>query len=525
MFKRKYFNTLIIFWSLCWSVNTLTAQEVFKASDESVLKYINLDLETGTSWYGAYYTDVDGADHKLGFMQSSVKLIKTEDKNTYVFVNSNLTLDFSMASLGLESKFSYQLQDVYQATSPFNLITRIDNTVFDDAIGSSTTFIKDGELEYTSFANGKKNNLSNKNIQIGLRDVYSIDEWLEYGKPNNGEFIYANELSEQTLKSEKYTLIDTKNRIINGVQYQYFEIMTSFLDEDNNEVEFLMYIDGREWISFSLNFGGGFILNFRLEPEKRATDMSNLADFYVLNSIKIIEESQQFIDYYGYNDDKIETIWYEIIGDENALIRADYSSQHIREENGKKYLVTGAASDDYSYEQVDEEYYSTANQYMADNPELVEISKELVQQAKGHDETWSDEEEIIRVIRNYVSDLIEDEYLTEEESDPYVLLDVRKGDCTEHTDLFNALLKAAGIPARPVEGYLLADDSGTFSKHAWSEVAYDGSWVPVDATWDLWVENSTNYILTETTENFSQKKFKLKLHKINYDDGEYRVYD
>jgi hypothetical protein len=286
-----------------------------------------------------------------------------------------------------------------------------------------------------------------------------------------------------------------------------------------------MYIDGREWISFSLNFGGGFILNFRLEPEKRATDMSNLADFYVLNSIKIIEESQQFIDYYGYNDDKIETIWYEIIGDENALIRADYSSQHIREENGKKYLVTGAASDDYSYEQVDEEYYSTANQYMADNPELVEISKELVQQAKGHDETWSDEEEIIRVIRNYVSDLIEDEYLTEEESDPYVLLDVRKGDCTEHTDLFNALLKAAGIPARPVEGYLLADDSGTFSKHAWSEVAYDGSWVPVDATWDLWVENSTNYILTETTENFSQKKFKLKLHKINYDDGEYRVYD
>jgi transglutaminase/protease-like cytokinesis protein 3 len=156
---------------------------------------------------------------------------------------------------------------------------------------------------------------------------------------------------------------------------------------------------------------------------------------------------------------------------------------------------------------------------------LAAISAKLVDEAQSHTNDWSVEEETIRLIRTYVSDYIEDEYIYFEVTDSYVILEEKKGDCTEHTDLFNALLKAAGIPARNASGYLLADDSGAFSGHAWNEVAYDGIWVPVDATWDVWVENSVNHLKTVNGVPLSIKNFKLKLHKIEYHDGSSAMYN
>jgi transglutaminase-like putative cysteine protease len=57
----------------------------------------------------------------------------------------------------------------------------------------------------------------------------------------------------------------------------------------------------------------------------------------------------------------------------------------------------------------------------------------------------------------------------------------RAGDCNEHSVLFAALARAAGIPTRIVAGLLYAD--GSFFYHAWNEV-YLGRWVSVDATLD-----------------------------------------
>ncbi len=59
----------------------------------------------------------------------------------------------------------------------------------------------------------------------------------------------------------------------------------------------------------------------------------------------------------------------------------------------------------------------------------------------------------------------------------------RRGDCTEHTRLFVALARAAGIPARAVEGLIwLGDDQQSFGWHRWAEVELDGRWRPIDPT-------------------------------------------
>jgi hypothetical protein len=58
------------------------------------------------------------------------------------------------------------------------------------------------------------------------------------------------------------------------------------------------------------------------------------------------------------------------------------------------------------------------------------------------------------------------------------VLQTKKGDCNEHTVLFNALARAAGIPARTVVGMVYL--RGAFYYHAWSEV-WLGKWVSLDS--------------------------------------------
>lgn len=54
----------------------------------------------------------------------------------------------------------------------------------------------------------------------------------------------------------------------------------------------------------------------------------------------------------------------------------------------------------------------------------------------------------------------------------------RKGDCNEHTVLFNALVRAVGIPAKTAVGVVYL--RGAFYYHAWSEV-WLGSWISLDS--------------------------------------------
>jgi len=59
------------------------------------------------------------------------------------------------------------------------------------------------------------------------------------------------------------------------------------------------------------------------------------------------------------------------------------------------------------------------------------------------------------------------------------VLSSREGDCNEHTQLFLAISRAGGIPARSAAG--LAQVGNKFYYHAWPEV-FVGKWVAVDPT-------------------------------------------
>ena len=69
------------------------------------------------------------------------------------------------------------------------------------------------------------------------------------------------------------------------------------------------------------------------------------------------------------------------------------------------------------------------------------------------------------------------------------VLQTKKGDCNEHTVLFNAMARAVGIPAKTVVGVVYL--RGAFYYHAWSEV-WLGQWVSVDSVLDQFPADVTH---------------------------------
>jgi transglutaminase-like putative cysteine protease len=61
---------------------------------------------------------------------------------------------------------------------------------------------------------------------------------------------------------------------------------------------------------------------------------------------------------------------------------------------------------------------------------------------------------------------------------PVAALERRRGSAEGRTTLFVAMLRALGIPARPVAG--LRWDGTAFHYHGWAEVRVRGTWLPVD---------------------------------------------
>jgi transglutaminase-like putative cysteine protease len=95
------------------------------------------------------------------------------------------------------------------------------------------------------------------------------------------------------------------------------------------------------------------------------------------------------------------------------------------------------------------------------------------------------------------------------------VLQSKKGDCNEHTVLFNALARAAGIPAKTVVGVVYL--RGAFYYHAWSEV-WLGDWISLDSVLDQFPADVTHVKFLEgeidRQIDILQLIGKLKIHVL-----------
>jgi transglutaminase-like putative cysteine protease len=124
----------------------------------------------------------------------------------------------------------------------------------------------------------------------------------------------------------------------------------------------------------------------------------------------------------------------------------------------------------------------------SDAPEIRAESAKALEAHRGHDSRARAE----RLLR-HVHALIEKKPTLSLPSALEVLR-TRVGDCNEHTTLYVALARAAGIPARIATG--LVHLHGAFYYHAWAEVYVTsnagGLWLPVDPTLNQFPADATH---------------------------------
>ena len=149
------------------------------------------------------------------------------------------------------------------------------------------------------------------------------------------------------------------------------------------------------------------------------------------------------------------------------------------------------------------------SEFPSDHPEMMAAAKKAVAGA-------TTDAEKTRLLVTFV-----DGYVANEMSLASITaLDVlrsKKGDCSEHTALFVALARAAGLAARPVSGLMYGGDAlGAFGGHAWAEVALDGRWVAVDPTWNQIAVDATHIRLGVDSQAETMMKLygKVKLEVL-----------
>ena len=121
------------------------------------------------------------------------------------------------------------------------------------------------------------------------------------------------------------------------------------------------------------------------------------------------------------------------------------------------------------------------------NPEIIRTAKKIVAGSP-------DQSEMIKRIANFVYKHIKNKNYNHGTLSASEVLRLQSGDCTEHSSLFAALSRAAGIPAKMVYG-LVMNPSGQLFFHNWNEAFADGKWVPVDSTFGIVPADSSRIML------------------------------
>ncbi len=111
----------------------------------------------------------------------------------------------------------------------------------------------------------------------------------------------------------------------------------------------------------------------------------------------------------------------------------------------------------------------------SDNPEIVELSSQL---AQGRATACAK----LRAFYDYIGSHLVYTF-NGRDWGAQAALGPMGADCTEYSDLLIALSRAAGIPARYVEGLYFGPEENARTEHAWVEVYLPGvGWTPVDPT-------------------------------------------
>lgn len=133
----------------------------------------------------------------------------------------------------------------------------------------------------------------------------------------------------------------------------------------------------------------------------------------------------------------------------------------------------------------------------SDHPKIECLARTLVKDSKSPCEG-------LKKIYKWIGENIEYSTNVFENKGALWAIQNKEGDCFEFSSLFVALSRAAGIPARIIQGLVYKADYRNEEEllHAWTEAYLPGvGWVPIDPTWGRYAETSEDYFAKITPDH------------------------
>ncbi|MCI0341991.1 MAG: transglutaminase-like domain-containing protein, partial [Planctomycetales bacterium] len=219
-----------------------------------------------------------------------------------------------------------------------------------------------------------------------------------------------------------------------------------------------------------MTFGG--LIEIRLEPEALAKNIEYSGDLFTSGLARPDKKLGE--------PGRVKSLVLRLHGADEVPFVSDGRQTAVRERDGALLLSIRRAPPREALAKATPEEIAEARrptlQHPCDHPEIREAAARAVGGARTDAEKA---EALVRFVSSYVEDALSLVEITALD-----VLHTRRGDCSEHTVLFVALARAAGLAAREVSGWMYGGDAlRAFGGHAWAEVVLDGRWVALDPTW------------------------------------------
>ena len=497
--------------------NKIFDNSIYKPSKNEILKWIKKEGNE-QYWYGLYL-----GNEKVGWAAIESRTYQSDKFNQPVFeMDGKFNLSVKVSGndgTSFLSSTKFSLNEIYQAKAPFKLIEHHEKYQIDETESSILAEAQglNFKIEYKDNEEKNSTEILLENLDYSLYDLLATYTWYANNTKKINDVISYIGFNFQELKYilTQDTIEEITKKKVSGVDLTYYKVNSlekAEIEEENFSIQSLIDQDGLE-IKF---FIGDFEL--RLETEKNAKNTELVSDVFV--DLGIVVENSFPPDFYDKNSSMVT---YEVIGDASSIYKKGNHNYKVLED-GTKILTVGADEKQDLLSLMENASIEQRKYYLNDTPTFPHNSKIVKDLSK---EALLEEKNDIKKLyklSEFVSDYVVDDY----ESNSLSVFDVieRKiGDCTEHTQLFVNLARAAGMPAREVLGWVY-DGTNKLMPHAWAEVAVNTVdetfvWIPVDPTFNI--INPSNLIKAIENESFLNK-FSLKVKKIIYDDGEVIIY-
>jgi len=419
-------------------------------------------------WYGVYM-----GKEKAGYALTETVATKVGERDAVEF---RIKMRMKLTTLGRKQDMRVFETRTYLRTGEFHGATsRMKGEASDVEVSG---VVQGGKMVVTSRMGELANSRELAVPKENLRDHLAVEQLLlPEAKP--GQEVTVSQFEPLLLKeiSQTLTLRERKTITFNGVPTEVSVIQSRVAELG---VTSDLFVD-KEGVPIEFTVSKMFTL--RVEPEKQAKDVDYTSDLLRMGCVRLAAHPK--------NVAKIRAMRFEMLGiDDPELLIDDRRQKWADGANGARIVACQAAgieAKQVAMLPVDKARFAEdmkATMFaQADDERVRKLASEIVGEERN---AWA----AAKAINHWVYTNIR-KAGTAALSNAVETLQTREGDCTEHTVLFVALARAAGIPTREVAGVSAIEGGEGLYFHAWPEV-WVGEWVATDPTLGQDVADATH---------------------------------